>query len=325
MNLITGATGFVGSALARRLAEAGEPVRILRRATSRLDLLGDTSDAVEHAIGDVTDIESLERAMDGVDTVFHVAAIVAFGRRARPRLRRVNVEGTANVVNAALHTGVRRLVHTSSIAALGRSAGATILDESAVWTPSPLNSAYAISKHDAEREVQRSVAEGLDAVIVNPALIWGPGRSGEGTFDMAERLARGHLPLAPPGTTSVVDVEDVVSGLIAARDRGGRGERTILAAETLPWPTIVATLADALGVDTPRTAPGWLLSAGGVLGDAVGLVTRSEPPLTRETARTAQAEIGYDGSRAERELGIQYRPFAETARRIANHLSASDS
>lgn len=321
MNLVTGATGFVGSVLVRRLAGAGEPVRALRRATSSLDLLGETH-GVQHAVGDVTDIESLERAMDGVETVFHVAAVVAFGPGARPLVRRVNVEGTAHVVNAARRAGVRRLVHTSSIAAVGRTRSARLLDESAVWAPSALDTAYAVSKHDAEREVLRGVAEGLDATIVNPALVWGPGRSGEGTFALAERLAAGRLPLAPPGTTSVVDVEDVAQGLVAARDHGKAGERYILSAETLPWPAILARLADALGVDAPRTAPGWLLRLGGVLGDVAGTVSRSEPPLSRETARTAQSETGYDGSRAERELGVAYRPFRETAARIAAHLQA---
>ena len=318
MNLVTGATGFVGSALARRLVEAGEPVRILRRAGSRLDLLGDASDHVEHAIGDVTDVESVVRATEGAETVFHVAAVIAFGRRASAQLREVNVQGTANVVNAALDAGVGRLVHTSSIAALGRPAKATVLDESAAWTPSPYNTAYARSKRDAEREVQRGVAEGLDAVVVNPALVWGPGRSGEGTMAIAERLAAGRLPLAPPGTTSVVDVRDVLSGLVAARDRGQSGERYLLSAETLPWTEILARLADALGVEPPsRTAPGWLLSLGGALGEAAAAVARAEPALTRETARAARARVGYDGSRAERELGVRYRPFPETAAALA--------
>ena len=326
MNLVTGATGFVGSALVRRLVEAGEPVRILRRRSSRLDLLGDAASAVEHAVGDVTDIESLVQAMDGVETVFHVAAVVAFGRRARARLRAVNVEGTAHVVNAALDAGVGRLVHTSSIAALGRpasaaSASATVLDESAAWTPSPFNTAYARSKRDAEREVLRGVAEGLDAVIVNPAVVWGPGRSGEGTTAVAERLAAGHIPLAPPGATSVVDVQDVVSGLVAARDRGQSGERYLLSAQTLEWTEILDTLADALGVEPPsRTAPGWLLALGGALGEAAAALTRTEPALTWETARAARARVGYYGSRAERELGVAYRPFRDTADRVAGSL-----
>ena len=322
MTVVTGATGFVGSVLVRQLLEAGEAVRVLRRPTSSLDLLGDAAAHVEHVLGDVTDPEAVARAVAGAETVYHVAGVVAFGRRARPRLRAVNVEGTATVVNAALAAGVGRLVHTSSIAALGRPPRAGVLDETAVWTRSPLNTAYALSKRDAEREVLRGVAEGLDAVVASPALVFGPGRTGEGTTAVAERLAAGRLPLAPPGATAVVDVEDVAAGLRAACVRGATGERYLLAAENLAWTEILATLADALGVPTPtRTAPPWLLAAGGALGEAWAAVSRSQPGLTRETARQAAATVRYDGSRAERELGVVYRPFAETAQRIARALA----
>ena len=164
----------------------------------------------------------------------------------------------------------------------------------------------------------RGVAEGLDAVTVNPALVFGPGRPGEGTTALVERLAAGRVPLAPPGATSVVDVEDVAAGLRAACARGATGERYVLAAETLPWTEILATLASALVVPSPtRTAPPWLLTASGVAGEVWAALTRTAPSLTRETARNAAATVGYDGSRAERELGLAYRPFAETARRIA--------
>ena len=328
MTVVTGATGFVGSVLVRQLLEAGEAVRVLRRPMSNLDLLGDAAAHVEHVLGDVTDPEAVARAVAGAETVYHVAGVVAFGRRARARLRAVNVDGTAAVVNAALAAGVGRLVHTSSIAALGRpvrpdgTGAAAVLDEAAVWTRSPLNTAYALSKRDAEREVWRGVAEGLDAVVASPALVFGPGRTGEGTTAVAERLAAGRLPLAPPGATAVVDVEDVAAGLRAACARGATGERYLLAAENLAWTEILATLADALGVPTPtRIAPPWLLTAGGALGEAWAAVTGSQSGLTRETARQAAATVRYDGSRAERELGVVYRPFAETARRIARALA----
>lgn len=322
MILVTGATGFVGSVLVRQLLDEGAAVRVLRRPTSDLAHLGDAAARVEHAVGDVTDADSVYRAVEGVRTVYHVAAVVAFGRGARERLRAVNVRGTAHVVDAALAAGVERLVHTSSIAALGRpEAAGGVIDETAVWTASTANTAYAVSKRDAELEVRRGIAEGLDAVMVNPALVFGPGRPGEGTFALAERVAAGRVPLAPPGGTAVVDVEDVAAGLRLACAHGATGARYVLAAENRLWPDILRTLAEAAGAAPPRrTAPPWLLRAAGALSEVGAALTRSEPGLTRETARTASAAHRYDGSAARRELGLAYRPFEETARRIADAL-----
>ena len=318
MILVTGATGFVGSALVRTLVTDGEAVRILRRPTSRLDLLGGAAEPVEHALGDVTDPATLRHAMGGVDAVYHVAAAVAFGPAARRRLREVNVRGTAAVVDAALDAGVRRVVHTSSIAALGR-AGRGVIDEGAAWTASRSNSAYAVSKRDAELEVLRGVAEGLDATTVNPALVFGPGaRSGEGTGRLVERVAAGRVPLAPTGGTAVVDVADVVDGLRAAAERGGTGERYVLASENLSWAEILATLARALGTAPPRgILPPALLQLAGAAGSLGGVLTRAEPTLTLATARNAAETHRYANDRAVRELGVSFRPFAETAARIA--------
>ena len=323
MTLVTGATGFVGSVLVRQLVEAGESVRVLRRPDSRLDLLGPAAHRVEHALGDVTDAESVREAMRGVRDVYHVAAAVAFGPRARRRLWAVNVRGTAHVVDAAREAGVRRLVHTSSIAALGRpeALGASI-DESAVWTRSRQNTAYAESKRAAELEVLRAVAEGLDAVIVNPALVFGPGRSGEGTTALVERVAAGRVAVAPPGGTAVVDVEDVALGLRAALARGATGERHVLAAENLPWPQILALLADAFDVAPPRwTASPRLLTLAGAIAEAASAVTGADPGLTRATARTAASTYRYSNRKAVEELGLRFRPFAATTARLAEALS----
>lgn len=319
MTLVTGATGFVGSALVRALVASGETVRVLRRPTSRLDLLGDASDCVQHALGDVTDPVSVRDAVSGVVLVYHVAAVVAFGPAVRRRLRDVNVRGTAVVVDAALDAGVRRLVHTSSIAALGRAGRGGLIDESAVWTASRSNTAYARSKRDAELEVLRGVAEGLDATTVNPALVFGPGaRPDEGTGRLVARVAAGRVPLAPPGGTAVVDVSDVVAGLRAAAERGGTGERYVLASENLSWTETLTTLASALGAAPPRgTLPPALLRAAGALGSLGGAVTRREPALTLATARTATETHRYANGKAVRELGVSFRPFAETAARIA--------
>ncbi|MDX1439317.1 MAG: NAD-dependent epimerase/dehydratase family protein, partial [Rubricoccaceae bacterium] len=254
MILVTGATGFLGATLTHQLVEHGNNVRILRRETSKLDLLEDIVTHVDHAIGDVTDPLSLADAMEGASQVYHTAAIVGFGgRKTRQQLHETNVQGTANVANAALENDVERLVHVSSIAALGRrEKEAGLIDETREWLSSKANTAYAVSKHLAEMEIHRAIAEGLDAVIANPAVVFGPGRSGENTMAIAEKLKAGKLPATPSGGTCVADVEDVANGLRLAMEHGHTDERYILGGENLTWVEILDTLADAMGTKRPK-------------------------------------------------------------------------
>lgn len=319
MILVTGATGFLGSVLVRQLLAEGEAVRILRRDSSALDLLGDAAGRVEHAVGDVTEAAAVLEAMRGADRVYHTAAFVGFGgAKDAERLRAVNVGGTANVVDAALEKGVQRLVLTSSQAALGRpETPVGVIDETAEWTASKLNTAYARSKHDAELEVHRGIAEGLDAVIVNPAVIFGPGRPGENTMEIVEKARRG-IPVAPAGGTNVVDVEDVAAAHRAAMARGETGERYFLGSENLTWQEIFGTLAEAFGKAGPRIVlPPALALLAGTASEALGALTRTRPALTRETARVSSRFYRYDNRKAREQLGVTFRPFRETAERIA--------
>jgi len=317
--LVTGATGFLGSVLVRQLVEAGEPVRVLRREGSALDLLGETAVRVEHALGDVTDPDAVRDAVRGSRVIYHCAGYVAFGAGDLERLHAVNVRGTAHVADAALAEGVARLVHTSSVSAFGRPERPTErpIDETAEWVPSRQNSAYARSKYAAELEVQRAVAEGLDAVLVNPSLIFGPGRRGENTTAIVERARRG-ARLAPAGGTNVVDVEDVAAGLRAALARGANGERYFLGSENLRWTEILGTLADAFGQRRPtRTVPPPLAEAAGAVAEAAARLIGRTPTLTRETGRLSGHFYRYSNRKAIEDLGCTFRPFRETAERIA--------
>jgi len=318
--LITGATGFLGSTIARVLLNSGYAVRAIHRASSTFDLLGDIKDQIDWQIGDVLDPESLEAAMTNVDGVIHAAAYVGFdGRRGEEKLIQINVTGTANVVDAAIAANVPRMVHVSSVAALGRSTvQADCVDESAQWKESSLNTAYAISKYQAEMDVQRGVAMGLDAVIVNPSVIMGPGRPGENTMQIADQLLDGKIPFRPKGGTNIVDVEDVALGCLAAFRYGQTGRRYILSGHNLLWRDILNTLANNLDVKAPsRSLPNGLLVLVGALFELGSYLTRTKPLLTRETARLSTSVSCYDNTRVREELECTFRPFQETANRVA--------
>lgn len=324
--LVTGATGLVGAELVRRLCADGHQVRILRRSSSSLDLLGASTESVEHAIGDITDYESVEAAMQGVSHVYHAAAYLGFaGRRDWQRLYAVNVQGTAHVVDAARLAGVKRVVHTSSHAAFGRTAQVErVIDERTLWSTSLYNSPYAASKYQAELEVHRAIAEGLDAVIVNPSLIFGRGAKGHVTREMVERVRDRAIPFVPVGGANVVDVRDVAQGHVAAMWHGTCGERYFLGSENLYWKDVFRILADAFDMMPPTRmiSPGAALW-GARVAESIARVTGGKPRLTRTSARNASMFYTYANIKAREVLGISFRPFTETAQYLAKVMRRS--
>lgn len=313
--LVTGATGFIGSCLARSLVARGWEVSVLRRANSRLDALSDVP--VRQHIGDITDAASLPPALAGIDGVFHAAATVSFWRGTRAEQYRVNVEGTRNVAAAALAAGVRRLVHTSSIAAIGVSPDGRPVDETFAFNGQPFDIGYLITKNLAEAEIKAAVARGLDAVIVNPATVLGPGDWNFHGGRMIRDLYHGKIPFYTGGGCAVVDVADVVQGHVAAFEKGRTGERYILAAENLSYQAMFETIAREVGRRPPYgRAPRFLVRLTGALADAwAGLVSRREPFLTRDLAVMGELFMYFDAAKAAREFGLTWIPFAESVRR----------
>ncbi len=319
MILVTGATGLVGSHLLVELIRQGKKVRALKRTgsdTSAIDKIfahynvpsPDKSIWVE---GDVTDYFSLLDAMEGVEQVYHCAAMVSFAGSAENMLMKVNAEGTANVVNAAMEKGVKKLCHVSSTAALGRADNDKIITEKTVWKISNKNSAYAVSKYAAEREVWRGTEEGLDAVIVNPCIIIGPGDLTKSSGRMFQSIRKG-LKFYPGGANSFIDVRDVAQLMISLMESEIKNERFILAAENLDYKNVFELIATALNKPAPSIRATALMSAlAWRAAWFAGLFTGSNPFITRETAMTGQQRNIYSNKKVKEKLGWDFIPMKE--------------
>lgn len=315
--LVTGGTGFIGSYLIRLLAANGLTIRALRRANSPMDLVAPVAGRVEWVEADMTDLPALEDALDGITHVCHCAAMVSFHPRDVRRMMQVNVEGTANLVNLALATGVERFVHVSSIAALGRAKDRPELSESSSWVQSGGNSQYAISKYHSEQEVWRGHAEGLPAAIVNPSVVLGSGFWHSGSGQMFDKVYRG-LKFWSVGRTGVVDVRDVAQAIFRLLDSDITGQRYILNAENILFRDLFFQVADALGVKRPsiRVTP-LLAELAWRVEWLKEKVTGAPPVVTRESARSSVSQFYYDNAKSLTLPGFCYRPLEQTIRETA--------
>lgn len=250
--LVTGSTGFLGGQLCRALCAQGHAVRAFHRPTSLTRMLDGLP--LEHALGDLTQPESVAAAMQGVEAVFHVAALLG-GQESSGRMYAVTVEGTRSILQAAQRAGVRRVVYTSSVAALGvpdfADPGSLPIDENHSWNYRSDRWPYGYAKHLAEGEVQKAVAQGLDAVIVNPTVVFGAGDVYRQSSSIIMQVARRRLPALTEGGLNVVHIQDVVAGHLAALERGVTGERYILGGENMTHVSLVRKIAKITGGAAP--------------------------------------------------------------------------
>lgn len=320
--LITGATGFLGSYLLRSLIKSGhQNIRALRRPNSDQALVADIQAEVEWVEGDLLDPGSLEEAMQGIRQVYHCAAIVSFDPRKVRTMLRVNVEGTANVVNAALWEGVDKLVHVSSIAAIGRSPEEKNVSENTKWQRSPLHSNYAISKYLSEQEAWRGMAEGLNVSVVNPSVILGSGRWEDGPLQLF-RMGWKAFPFYATGVSGFVDVRDVAHAMIRLMQEENSGQRYIISGENLSFKAVQEMISEGLGKRAPRYRVNAFVQE--IAWRVEWLRTRfgGPPPLiTRETARHANAVYYYDNSKSLKDLQLTYTPIAETIAAVCRQFS----
>lgn len=305
--LITGATGFIGSHLARALAERGDNLRILTRRSSDLAALDGLE--YERAIGSVTDRRAVRNAMEGVDRVFHVAGRTSLRAADRAAVFDTNVRGSRIVFESALEAGVERVVHTSSAGAIGVAKPKGAVDETAAFEIGHLGITYVNSKHEAELEAMRAAAKGLDVVIVNPSFVLGPDDPTRTSMGLVRRFCLGQIPVYVAGALNVVDVRDVAAGHLLADEKGVKAERYILSGRNFTLDRLFADLARISGIDPPAVKlPARVALAGADAASRIGLRLAGSP----EEVLSASLWWTYRNTKAKRELGFAPRPHEQT-------------
>lgn len=327
MDLITGGTGIVGAHVLLDVLRAGGSVRALHRPGSDRSIVErifshhgqhELFARIEWAEGDVMDVSALEGAMQGVERVYHAAALVSFDPRLGDAMLRVNVQGTANVVNAALEADVKRLCHVSSTAAIGTPAPGTLGDESLPWEDGKRVSDYSRSKHLAELEVHRGIAEGLDAVIVNPCVVIGPGLSGRSSMTLVDRLRKG-TRWYTAGTNAFVDARDVSACMVTLMEKGVTGERYLLVGENAGYRRLFGLMAAAFGHPAPSAeAKPWMLGLAWRAELLRGWFTGASPMVTKATARTSVGRRAYSNEKVKLLIGYRFRTLEESVANVAS-------
>jgi dihydroflavonol-4-reductase len=307
--LVTGASGFVGSAVAGALARRGYPVRALVRPSSRRDHLGGLD--LEFVEGDLRDTASLRPALQGARYLFHVAADYRLWARRPEEILEANVEGTRRLMEEARRAGIERIVYTSSIATL--TAHGKLADETTPITEAQAVGAYKRSKVTAERLVEAMACEGLPVVIVNPTTPIGPRDvKPTPTGRIIVEAASGRMPGFVDTGLNFIHVDDVAEGHVAALEQGRTGERYVLGGENVTLADLLADIAREVGIKPPR----WRIPRGAIypvafIAETVARMNGHEPFVTRDGLRMAKYPMFASAAKAERELGLRARPYRE--------------
>ncbi len=310
MILVTGGTGLVGSHLLYNLCLAGERVRAIKRPTSntylvrKLFLYYNTNgevlfNQIEWVDADLVDIYSLTEALNTITHIYHAAAVVAFEPNRDEEMIQANIEGTANIINAALAAKIEKFCHVSSIAAIGRPDNVEYISEEYFWKASPDNSAYSISKYGAEREVWRGAEEGLKVVIVNPSLIIGPGDWSRSTGNMFAKAYHG-IKFYTNGASAFIDVRDVATLMILLMNSNINDQRFILSTQNQSYRTFFNLIHQAFGKPIPKYYAGKLLSNIAWRFEALrSRLTNTNPLITKETALSAHTITKFSTKKIE--------------------------
>lgn len=324
MILVTGGTGLLGSHLLFEIVRSGKQVRALKRKSSDTGMIkkifsyysGDPESLaakVEWFDADLLDFGSLEEALAGIDEIYHAGALVSFYPEDHKDMMKVNIEGTANLVNLSLENKINKFCFVSSVSTLGSADNNGLTDEETFWAPSGKNSIYAVSKYGAEREVWRGMEEGLNAVVVNPSVILGPGfwNDNSGLF----RLVWNGLKFYTKGINGFVDVKDVVKAMILLMEIGLFNERFIVSSENVSYRQLFNLIAINLGKPQPAINIPPVLSHIAWRAEAVrSFFTGSKPELSKEMATTAIQQYTFSNEKIRKVSGFEFIPVEESIR-----------
>jgi len=333
MILVTGGTGLVGAHLLYELTSSGQNVKALRRAQSNTNWVKKifsyyTTEAeklftqIEWVEGDILDFLSLEEALKGISCIYHCAAIVSFHGDDHDIMLNNNVKGTGNLIDAAIHNGVKQFCHVSSIAALGKTQDGSEITEETYWTPSKQKSGYSLSKFFSEMEVWRGIEEGVDAVIVNPSIIIGPGNWEIGSPKLFQSIWKG-LNYYTKGISGFVDVRDVVKAMISLMDEQQfakvKNQRFILNAGNLSYQDLFNKISDALNKPRPQSfASDIKLQIAWRMAKTASFFTGKRPVITREAVSGTNQKNNYSGEKITRTIGFTYRSLDKSITNIAD-------
>lgn len=316
MILVTGATGLVGAHLLLKLSEDDSKIRAIYRNSKQIEktkVLFDQNakthlfSKIEWTKADILDISSLEIAFQNIEFVYHCAAKISFSPNDEKALRKVNIEGTANIVNFCIDKKVKKLCHVSSIAALGNLAqNETVITETTEWNPEKLHSDYGISKYGAEMEVWRGFQEGLEVVIVNPGIIFGTGFWNQGSGKFFTTIKKG-ISFYTNGSTGYVCVKDVVTIMEKLMKSEISGERFIVISENRTYKNIIHTIADKINAKKPIIeATSWLLNAAWRMDWLLSKIIRTDRKISKHAAQSLLNNDIIDNSKIKQTLNYEF-------------------
>ncbi|WP_338410170.1 NAD-dependent epimerase/dehydratase family protein [uncultured Flavobacterium sp.] len=317
MNLVTGATGLVGSYLMISLLEENKEVKALYRSSKNIEKVKNIFahknqlklfDKINWIKGDITDIQSLYPAFENIAFVYHCAALISFEPKDQKLLLKTNIEGTANIVNFCIDFAVKKLCYVSSIAALGDAKeGEFIVTEETEWNPEKKHGNYALTKYGAEMEVWRGHQEGLEVVIVNPGIIFGYGFPDQGSSVIFNSIKKG-LYFYTKGKIGIVAVEDVVQCMLLLMKKGVNGQKYILIAENSSLDTFIFSIADALGAKKPSIyATKTLTEIAWRLDWLLSKLSQRKRSFTRSTSLSSHSKDAYANNKITTELNYNFK------------------